>query len=481
MAHKGLIVDGDGHFIIDPVTRSIVNESGKTTLIQFDHNSERLTFEVSPIVEGHEMSKCNRVEIHYINIATDKRSQVRGIYPVDDLKLEDNKLTLSWLISRNVTQLEGVVSFVVQFKCMDDGNEVYSWSTAVSDTLKVSKGIDNDGAIDENYSDLISQWYSMLVESSTGGVNIVEETTNNGLQELENRTSLLKNELEHKKDMCLADIPEDYTSLSLDKADGLKFTTDIAKNLKVIDSSNKKIDSLTIYGDSENAQNPTLKICGKNLIPYPYYQMNKETNGITFVVNEDGTVTANGTATAQAYIIISNKATLNLPYDTYCLSGVPLENNEDNKCYMNYAGYVQDGRKDGTIIDINESTAQNMMTCVVQAGKKVENFVFKPMLEVGTQATEFEIYKSPQIVDIPYVLGEGDTLTMSEGTVKTNIGGVETDITETETGQALLALHTNYPSSTFLCDTDIKVTYRADTTKAFENLKKAIIALGGSV
>ena len=146
-----------------------------------------------------------------------------------------------------------------------------------------------------------------------------------------------------------------------------------------------KEHDVEVTTDSES-----ISVIGKNLIPYPYYQMSKETNGITFVVNEDGTVTANGTATAQAYIIISNKATLGLANGTYCLSGVPLENNEDNKCYITYASYVQDGRKDGTIIDINESTAQNMMTCVVQAGKKVENFIFKPMLEVGAKVSEFD-------------------------------------------------------------------------------------------
>lgn len=196
MAHNDLIIDSDGHFIIDPVTREITNQSGKTSLMQFDHNSERLTFEVDNIVEGHEMSRCNRVEIHYINVATDKRSQVSDIYPVDDLKLEDSTLTFSWLISRNVTQLAGAVAFVVRFFCMDGDTEVYSWGTAKSDVLEVNEGINNSGLVNEDYSDIINQWYSMLVESGTEGVNKVEEAKNNALAELDEKKAEILGDLD---------------------------------------------------------------------------------------------------------------------------------------------------------------------------------------------------------------------------------------------------------------------------------------------
>lgn len=44
---------------------------------------------------------------------------------------------------------------------------------------------------------------------------------------------------------------------------------------------------------------------GQNLIPYPYYRPDSYTNnGITWTVNEDGSVTANGTATATAHYIV---------------------------------------------------------------------------------------------------------------------------------------------------------------------------------
>lgn len=43
---------------------------------------------------------------------------------------------------------------------------------------------------------------------------------------------------------------------------------------------------------------------GQNLIPYPYDGTEGNTNGITWTVNEDGSVTANGTATATAHYTV---------------------------------------------------------------------------------------------------------------------------------------------------------------------------------
>lgn len=188
MSHNDLIIDNDGHFIIDPITRQITNTSGKTTLMQYDHNSERITFEVEPVLEGHNMAQCNRVEIHYINISTDKRSFHEDLYEVDDLKIDEDKLTFSWLIRRNATQLAGVLSFAIRFICVENGEEVYSWGTSVCDVLKVSESINNSDVINtEEYTDIINQWYSMLVESGTEGVNKVEEAKNNALAELDEK------------------------------------------------------------------------------------------------------------------------------------------------------------------------------------------------------------------------------------------------------------------------------------------------------
>ena len=89
MALKHSVYDTDLHFCIDPITRSIKNQTpGKTKLIQYDHNSERFTFEIPRYVDGHDMSKCDKVEVHYINISAGKSQQSADVYLCDDMQVD---------------------------------------------------------------------------------------------------------------------------------------------------------------------------------------------------------------------------------------------------------------------------------------------------------------------------------------------------------------------------------------------------------
>lgn len=63
-------------FLIDPVTRAITTSSEKLHVMQFDHNSERLTFEMPRYIEGHDMSVCNQVEAHFLNIDGKTKDQI---------------------------------------------------------------------------------------------------------------------------------------------------------------------------------------------------------------------------------------------------------------------------------------------------------------------------------------------------------------------------------------------------------------------
>ena len=54
---------------------------------------------------------------------------------------------------------------------------------------------------------------------------------------------------------------------------------------------------------------------------------------------------------------------------------------------------------------------------------------------------------------------------------------VITDITATEAGQALLALKTNYPTTSVISDIDLNITYKADTKNYIDNKIAALTAL----
>ena len=172
MALKHTVYDTDAHFKIDPITHMIKNESSnKNVLIQHDHNSERFTFEIPRMVDGHDMSKCDVVQIHYINIdSQDKNNTSKDAHDVDDLQISpdgDDVVICSWLIDGNATKYAGSLNFLVKFKCIgDDGSACYVWNTAIFTGIFVSPGIDNGEAITEDYSDVLEQWRKELDEGA---------------------------------------------------------------------------------------------------------------------------------------------------------------------------------------------------------------------------------------------------------------------------------------------------------------------------
>lgn len=172
MALKHSVYDTDAHFKIDPITHMIKNDSSnKNVLIQHDHNSERFTFEIPRMIDGHDMSKCDVVQIHYINIdSQDKNNTSKDAHDVDDLQISpdgDDVVICSWLIDGKATKYAGSLNFLVKFKCIgDDGSACYVWNTAIFTGIFVSPGIDNGEAITEDYSDVLEQWRKELDEGA---------------------------------------------------------------------------------------------------------------------------------------------------------------------------------------------------------------------------------------------------------------------------------------------------------------------------
>lgn len=175
MGHKHSVYDSDTHFSINPITRMIRNDaSRKTVLIQGDHNSERFTFELPRRIEGHDMSKCDAVEVHYLNIASDKKDQKSGVYTVEDLQVspdDDQVVVCSWLISQNATQLVGSLNFLLRFRCVENDLTTYVWNTAVHDGIRVSDGINGGETLEADYLDIIEQWKASVIREITNDVN----------------------------------------------------------------------------------------------------------------------------------------------------------------------------------------------------------------------------------------------------------------------------------------------------------------------
>ena len=190
MPHLHPLYDSDPHFSINADTRIITYTSPeKLILIQGDHNSEIVTFDIPRYIDGHDMMLSDVVQVHYINIdSNNSHNRNSGIYEVLDLQVspdDENFCVCSWLISKNATLFVGPLTFTLRFACTNASKLVYVWNTAIYNGIPVSNGIDNSDIIVEEYADILESWYWEFVSAGTTGVNVIAEAKDKAISEIE--------------------------------------------------------------------------------------------------------------------------------------------------------------------------------------------------------------------------------------------------------------------------------------------------------
>lgn len=164
------------------------------------------------------------------------------------------------------------------------------------------------------------------------------------------------------------------------------------------ETSNAEYWSKSIVGNPDKSSDQQ----GQNLITYPYYSKSNTINGITWTVNDDGTVTANGTATKESAFNVVNpygvkaRKTLELN-QKYVLSDGTSDKaktytqfvrfNASTNTY-DYAISSRAGYNTWTASDKN--LLSYGISLIVANGATVNNVTFKPMLEIGTVSHEYQ-------------------------------------------------------------------------------------------
>lgn len=154
------------------------------------------------------------------------------------------------------------------------------------------------------------------------------------------------------------------------------------KEILIEDGENNKGLEIKVKGSTSQATRS-----GKNKLPYNYYDGNSKTvNGITFTVNKDRSITANGTATANAQFSITNPDNYAIVAGSYKLVG-------ENNAYTKKAIRGSYKKADGTIryissdssFTIPEGATNVHLYAVILQGETVNNVTFYPMLLNSTE------------------------------------------------------------------------------------------------
>ena len=103
-----------------------------------------------------------------------------------------------------------------------------------------------------------------------------------------------------------------------------------------------------------------MNVSGKNLLSYPYYETTKTLNGVTFTDNGDGSITVNGTATANVYFSLNGNEALSKGKYVLGKSSdnvlIYIDKYLDNVFYQRIATSIETVRE--LIFNVSEEDAQ---------------------------------------------------------------------------------------------------------------------------
>lgn len=198
------------------------------------------------------------------------------------------------------------------------------------------------------------------------------------------------------------------------------------EEIHLTDSAEGKAVEFALYGKAR--QNTTQ---GKNLIPYPYVNTTKTENGISFVVEDDGSIKVSGTATDTAFFELN----IVVPEigKTYTLNG--LKGSGSSTTYMFYWNTNNTIIKDiglGATVTITDNTTKNNKALIVVYSGNTVDFTVYPMISV--EGGEYEPFTNgaspnPQFPQSIEIAGESYNLLENKATSQT-INGVEFVVNE---------------------------------------------------
>lgn len=166
-ADAELYTASEQYITIDTDTREItIPDNEKLFGVKDDLKAERKYFKCKKVVgDNLDLSK-HRLYINYMNA-----NKETSAYLVDDVKVDGDYITFSWLLYRSVTKYIGNVSFIVCAKSSNNKGLLQTdWNTTLA-TGTVKEGLEVDTAITEEYPDVIEQILNRLDGVEAGQIS----------------------------------------------------------------------------------------------------------------------------------------------------------------------------------------------------------------------------------------------------------------------------------------------------------------------
>ena len=248
-------------------------------------------------------------------------------------------------------------------------------------------------------------------------------------------------------------------------------------SLKVYGASDG-VGDLVASGDYTGMYAIPITIRGKNLFSTKSItQATTTINGITWTINDDGSITANGTATANShYNAVKQADAILFPAGDYSFSTTYEHYNQIQFKIITYVDgaatiLTQTLGKDSPVFTLADDTYL-CFQCTIGSGKTLDNVTIYPRIEYGKVLTEYEPYgiSTEKTVYTDTPLTEGESVEI-------------TDIVMPESAKLFISANTPVPPS------GMELLYYQDMNKlvgefasgAHPLMGKKILCLGDSI
>lgn len=253
------------------------------------------------------------------------------VYQTTKITVSGNTVTID-LENQALTE-SGKVGYQVS---LVNGSDTITTFTGL---MEVDKSLKDSGATESKT--VVSAFDNLTAEE----IAKITSATNAQISRVQAESALQQLAVEDKGKKVLDTIPDEYVELDSrvesvrdslrTKADAIVQTVQ-GKEILVNDASDDYIRNLKLFGKTEQ-----VTTTGKNILNNSATA--KSANGVTFTVNDDKSITINGTATASTYLNLDMDSTID--YQNTDLIGSLGGGN--NNVYM-VIGYFD---KDGNIVD----------------------------------------------------------------------------------------------------------------------------------
>lgn len=350
--------------------------------VQSDKNAERIKFSCPKIVgDNLDLSKFS-VRINFENVSSvDFNVSIKDQYICDDVAVDGENVTFSWLIGRNAARYMGTVRFIVcAVKTDSDSNISVEWNTTIAE-VPVLEGIEIDQPqIGQEEKDVINQLLELTKNTSAEAVQNVNSAKEQAIKDIQSvsqpdTTLTIEGGLAEAKATgeAIGSIKEDISTKIT------KFYASSQGETHLADSDNGKIMDMMMYGKSEQKQYSGYQLIDKHITSDGTY------NGLTYKTINIGEIQIHGinnlNTDSNEFQVVSFT---NLAEGKYTVSVASTDNNVSIRVIINNVWHGS-----GTFDIQPEDTVMVLLN--IKASATV-NGTIKIMLEKGSEAHAYEPY-----------------------------------------------------------------------------------------